>query len=101
VTEKSPAATVAPTAPHHGSKVRFLDAAMHVIRAQGYSRTTIDDVCEAAGRTKGSFFHHFDTKEELALAAADHFAAMADRAFAAAPCRRRTSSRGGCRGATR
>ena len=85
VTEKSQSAAVAPTAPHHGSKVRFLDAAMHVIRAQGYSRTTIDDVCEAAGLTKGSFFHHFDSKEDLALAAADHFAAMADRAFAAAP----------------
>jgi TetR/AcrR family transcriptional repressor of nem operon len=62
VTEKSPAAAATPTAPPHGSKVRFLDAAMHVIRAQGYSRTTIDDVCEAAGLTKGSFFHHFDSK---------------------------------------
>lgn len=61
---------------------------MHVIRAKGYEATTIDDVCEAAGLTKGSFFHHFDSKEDLALAAADHFAAMADRAFAAAPYQR-------------
>jgi TetR/AcrR family transcriptional repressor of nem operon len=38
-----------------------------------------------AGLSKGSFFHHFKTKEELALAAADHFAAMADRAFASGP----------------
>jgi TetR/AcrR family transcriptional repressor of nem operon len=70
---------------HHESKVKFLDAALHVIRAKGYSATRIEDICDAAGLTKGSFFHHFKSKEELALAAADHFAAKADRAFAAAP----------------
>jgi Bacterial regulatory proteins, tetR family len=45
-----------------------LDAAVQVIRAKGYSAMTIDDVCLAAGLTKGSFFHHFKSKEELALA---------------------------------
>lgn len=68
-----------------GSKVRFLDAAMRVIRVKGYTATRIEDICEAAGLTKGSFFHHFESKEELALEAADHFAAMADRIFSAAP----------------
>jgi TetR/AcrR family transcriptional regulator, transcriptional repressor for nem operon len=33
----------------------------------------IEDICEAAGLTKGSFFHHFDSKEDLALAAADYW----------------------------
>ena len=69
----------------HESKAKFLDAALHVIRSRGYSATRVEDVCEAAGLTKGSFFHHFDSKEELALAAAAHFAAMADRVFASAP----------------
>ncbi|MGH6869300.1 MAG: TetR/AcrR family transcriptional regulator, partial [Methylocella sp.] len=64
-----------------------MDAAMQVIRAKGYSATTIDDVCLAAGLTKGSFFHHFKSKEELALAAAGHFASWADRLFAQAPYR--------------
>ncbi|MGH6857574.1 MAG: TetR/AcrR family transcriptional regulator [Methylocella sp.] len=71
----------------HESKTRILDAAMQVIRAKGYSATTIDDVCLAAGLTKGSFFHHFKSKEELALAAAGHFASWADRLFAQAPYR--------------
>lgn len=85
-TVREPAeAALAPTESHHESKARFLDAALRVIRARGYSATRIEDVCEAAGLTKGSFFHHFEGKEDLALAAADHFAAMADRAFAAAP----------------
>src|SRR3989442_1405417 len=73
------------TEAQHESKVRFLDAALQVIRTKGYSATRIEDICEAAGLTKGSFFHHFATKEDLALAAAAHFAAMADGLFATAP----------------
>jgi len=69
----------------HESKTRLLDAALKVIRAKGYSATRIDDICEAAGLTKGSFFHHFDSKEELALEAAAHFSFMADKVFSAAP----------------
>ena len=73
--------------PQHESKARILDAALRVIRTKGYSATTIDDVCATAGLTKGSFFHHFKSKDELALAATAHFAEMADRLFAAAPYR--------------
>jgi TetR/AcrR family transcriptional regulator, transcriptional repressor for nem operon len=69
----------------HDSKTKILDAALHVIRAKGYSATTVDDICHAAALTKGSFFHHFKSKEELALAAADHFAAMAAALFSTAP----------------
>jgi TetR/AcrR family transcriptional repressor of nem operon len=78
------------TALHHQSKTKFLDAALQVIRTKGYTATRIEDVCAVAGLTKGSFFHHFKGKEELALAAADHFAAMADRAFASGPYQRAT-----------
>src|SRR5271166_2850200 len=68
----------------HESKTRLLDAAMHVIRAKGYSATRVDDICEEAGLTKGSFFHHFKSKEELAMAAAEHFSAFADGVSAGA-----------------
>jgi TetR/AcrR family transcriptional repressor of nem operon len=74
------------TAPaHHESKAKLLDAALQVIRAKGYSATTIDDICYAAGLTKGSFFHHFRSKQDLALAATTHFSQMAGGLFAAAP----------------
>jgi TetR/AcrR family transcriptional repressor of nem operon len=73
--------------PHHESKAKLLDAALLVIRAKGYSATTVDDVCRTAGLTKGSFFHHFESKEDLALAAAAHFSSMADGLFASAPYR--------------
>jgi TetR/AcrR family transcriptional repressor of nem operon len=70
---------------HHPSKAKILDAALGVIRSKGYAATTVDDICSVAGVTKGSFFHHFSSKEELAVAAAAHFAGMAKELFAAAP----------------
>jgi TetR/AcrR family transcriptional repressor of nem operon len=69
----------------HASKTRILDVALQVIRAKGYGATTIDDLCAAAQLTKGSFFHHFDSKEELAIAAAEHWSSVTDAFFAAAP----------------
>ena len=69
------------------SRTRLLDAALHLVRAQGYAATTVDDICRAAGLTKGAFFHHFKSKEDLAVAAAAHFSAMAERMFGAAPYR--------------
>ena len=69
----------------HESKTRFLDAALRVIRVKGYTAATVEDVCEAAGLTKGSFFHHFDSKEELALAAADYWTEGTGALFASAP----------------
>ncbi|MEX0921542.1 MAG: TetR/AcrR family transcriptional regulator [Rhodovibrionaceae bacterium] len=71
--------------PQHSSKTRLLDAALQVVRTKGYSATRIDDVCAAAGLTKGSFFHHFKTKEDLALAAARHWSEVTEPLFAQAP----------------
>jgi TetR/AcrR family transcriptional repressor of nem operon len=67
----------------HQSKLKLLDAMISVVRAKGYNATRVEDVCEAAGLTKGSFFHHFKSKDELALAAVEHWN-QAARAFATA-----------------
>ncbi|HMS27915.1 MAG TPA: TetR/AcrR family transcriptional regulator [Burkholderiaceae bacterium] len=69
----------------HQSKTKLLDAALRVIRTKGYTGTTIDDICHAAGVTKGSFFHHFSSKEELAVSAANYWAETTDGLFATAP----------------
>jgi TetR/AcrR family transcriptional repressor of nem operon len=71
-----------------GSKEKLLDVALHVIRAKGYAATSVDDLCSAAGLTKGSFFHHFESKEALAVAATQYFSEMADALFASAPYRK-------------
>ena len=76
-----------------GTKAKLLDAARDVIRAKGYTATTVDDICEAAGVTKGSFFHHFKSKEHLGVAAADQFGAMAAQIFGSAPYRQLSDPR--------
>ena len=73
------------TGTQHESKTKLLDAALHVIRAKGYAAATVEDICNEAGVTKGSFFHHFKSKDELALAAAAHWGTMTEGFFAAAP----------------
>jgi len=72
----------------HPSKIKLLDAALQVIRAKGYTATRIEDVCDAAALTKGSFFHHFESKEGLAVAAAEHWSAVTGRLFETAPYHR-------------
>lgn len=72
----------------HESKTRLLDATLDVVRRKGYAATRIEDICTEAGVTKGSFFHHFKSKEDLALAAAAHWNDMTTRLFAEAPYHR-------------
>ncbi len=69
----------------HGSKTKLLGAALNVIRAKGYAATTVDDICHTAGLTKGSFFHHFKSKDDLALSAAAYWHELTEGFFAAAP----------------
>jgi TetR/AcrR family transcriptional repressor of nem operon len=71
------------------SRTRLLEAGSTVIRAKGYTATTVDDICAAAGVTKGSFFHHFKSKEDLVLGAVAHWNQWTEAAFAAADYRRR------------
>ncbi|MDP1699653.1 MAG: TetR/AcrR family transcriptional regulator [Aestuariivirga sp.] len=66
------------------TRTRLLDAALMVIRSKGYAGTSVDDLCHAAGVTKGAFFHHFKSKEDMAVAAAAHFGAMAEGLFSQA-----------------
>ena len=72
-------------APVASSRQRLLDAALHEFRSRGYAATTVDDLCRAAGVGKGSFFHHFPSKEALALEAVGHWNAMTGVLFAQAP----------------
>lgn len=68
-----------------GAREALLQAALRVIRSKGYAATTVDDICAAAGRTKGSFFHHFASKEDLGVAAAEYWAETTGALFAQAP----------------
>lgn len=67
------------------TRTSLLDAALKVIRMKGYSATTVDDICASAGVTKGSFFHHFANKEELAVEATKYWTEVTGGLFANAP----------------
>jgi len=73
------------TAAKPDAKLKLLDAALSVIRTKGYSATTVDELCATAGVTKGAFFHHFKSKDELGVAAAEHWSETTGALFAKAP----------------
>jgi len=56
------------------TRERILDAAQTLILERGYSGTTVDNVLAAVGITKGAFFYHFKSKDDLAKALLHRFA---------------------------
>lgn len=52
---------------------------------KGFTATSVEDLCKAAGVTKGAYFHHFKTKEDLGVAAAAFWAETTSALFADAP----------------
>jgi TetR/AcrR family transcriptional repressor of nem operon len=66
----------------------LLDAALATIREKGYAATSVDELCARAGVTKGAFFHHFPSKDSLAVMAVNRWSELSDALFAAAPYHR-------------
>jgi TetR/AcrR family transcriptional regulator, transcriptional repressor for nem operon len=71
--------------PAKDARTKLLDAAIDVVRSKGFAATSVDELCRAAGVTKGALFHHFRTKEELGAAAAGRWGERAVEIFASAP----------------
>lgn len=67
------------------ARTRLLDASFRLIRERGFAATSVDDLCKAAAVTKGSYFHHFKTKEALGVASAQRWMETTGAFFAAAP----------------
>ena len=49
----------------HATKQSLVQAATALWRANGYSRTTVADICRAAGVSKALFYFYFPRKEDL------------------------------------
>jgi len=75
----------ASTKPRRGSaRLALLNAAIGLVRKQGWSATSVDQLGAAAGVTKGAFCHHLASKDELGVATAQHWSDVTGPLFAKA-----------------
>ncbi|MDI1310730.1 TetR/AcrR family transcriptional regulator [Prosthecobacter sp.] len=72
--ERDPAAT----------RQRLIDATVRLMVQQGFSATSVDQICQTAGMTKGGFFHHFENKEAIGTAAVEWWGLMGTSLYAEA-----------------
>lgn len=47
------------------TKKKIFLAAKNILKRDGYEALSIKNICEAAGVSNGSFYHHFKTKDDL------------------------------------
>jgi len=78
-------ATVVKPAPKRrrgeNTRQRLLEAALHVFAEHGYERATIDAIVGEAGFSKGAFYVHFESKEDLFWAMLEERLARQQEAF--------------------
>lgn len=51
----------------------LVESALALFGAKGYAVTSVQEITEAAGVTKGAFYHHFESKEDLLRLIHDEF----------------------------
>jgi TetR/AcrR family transcriptional repressor of nem operon len=54
-------------------KEKIIVAAVEGLHRKGFNGTSVQDITDAAKVPKGSFYNHFESKEELAVAALDRY----------------------------
>lgn len=62
--------------PRDGAKTkqRIMDAAQAQVLERGFAATSVDAIQEAAGISRGTFFYHFPSKDDLARALIERYA---------------------------
>lgn len=65
---------------------KLYNSAQKLMLEKGFVATTVDEICEAAKVTKGSFFHYFKSKEDLAKELVERFAETMGKAFNEKAC---------------
>ena len=66
-------------------KDKLVKAALRLMLDKGYAGTAVDEICETAEVSKGSFYHFFNSKEEIGLAALEAFVQGAARLMQSGP----------------
>jgi TetR/AcrR family transcriptional regulator, transcriptional repressor for nem operon len=54
----------------------LIDVGLELMRKHGYGATGVQEILDVAGVPKGSFYHHFGSKEEFTAAVLDRYVAL-------------------------
>lgn len=49
------------------TRAKLIDAALGLFATSGYEHATVDDISQAAGYSKGAYYFHFSTKDDILL----------------------------------
>lgn len=60
---------------------RILEAANLLFSKNGYDATGVAEICQAAGISKGAFYHHYPTKQAVFLASMEHWLVNLNQGF--------------------
>lgn len=60
------------------TRARIMNAAMDLFARSGFDATGVAEICEAAGVSKGAFYHHFSSKQEVFLALLENWLTVID-----------------------
>ncbi|TQV75812.1 TetR/AcrR family transcriptional regulator [Denitrobaculum tricleocarpae] len=55
------------------TREKLLETATGLIWQSNYSSVGVNEICKQAGVTKGAFYHHFESKADLFIAASRHY----------------------------
>jgi AcrR family transcriptional regulator len=79
------------------TRAKLVDAALQLFSSSGYEHATVDDISQAAGYSKGAYYFHFSTKDDILLELLRMW--TEDRSAALAGASEESSSREGLRDA--
>ncbi len=54
------------------TKDRIFNTASKLFREKGYNNVTINDICDACGITKPTFYYHIESKQDILVRLYDH-----------------------------
>ena len=63
------------------TRSKILASAIKLFSSRGFNAASVDDICMDAGISKGAFYHHFKSKQELFLALLDGWLQPSDNAI--------------------
>ena len=49
------------------TKMQIVESAINLYKKQGYTNITVQDICNEVGITRGAFYYHFKSKDDILM----------------------------------